>query len=244
MPNTSYILLARKQSLHNSLSRLADNVANASTAGYKEERNVFKSLLLKPQAQPEAHGQDFPVITKVQRDFSQGVMKQTFRPFDFAIENDGFFTVNTPLGPRYSRAGNFTLNGEGVLVTKEGYPVAAAGGGEIAFAPEDSDITVRADGTIEAQGEQRGQLAIVSFENNDLLIRTGAGFYRTDLPVLARPPGTRVIQGYVEDSNVSAVSETVRLTDVSNAIERVKQAESSYHETIMGAIRKLGDTSR
>lgn len=244
MPNTTYILMARKQNLMDSLDRLADSVANASTPGYKEEKDIFRALVVKTEPGAEAYGQDFPVVVKTQRNFEQGVMQQTFRPLDFAIEGDAFFTVTTPLGPRYTKAGNFTLDGDGILVTKEGYTVASAGGGEIAFAPEDSNITVREDGTIESSGLQRGTMAIASFSDKDVLIRTGTGFYRTEEAPQPRDAGARVIQGYIESSNVSAITETVHLTQISNAIDNVKKMESTHHDTLMGMIRKIGDTSR
>jgi flagellar basal-body rod protein FlgF len=242
MPSTPYVLASRKMGLFDSLSRLADNVANAETAGYKREGNIFRALVAEPGGAKGPKTEEFSVVAKTQRDFSQGVLKQTDRVLDFALAGQGFFMADTPLGVRYMRGGNFVLDKDGVLSTKEGYPVLATGGGTIAFAPEDTDVNVREDGSIYAGAEQRGTLAVASFEDTDALERTGTGFYRTDATPDGRPERTRVMQGMLEEANVSAVVETTKLTEISRDIEAVKQAESSYHRLATDALRRLGDT--
>ena len=242
MPHTTYLLTSRKIGLMNSMARLADNVANADTAGFKRESNIFRSLVVTPPTENKAAAQDFSVIQKVERDFAQGGLEQTGRALDFALDGDGFFVVNTPLGERYTRAGNFAVDAEGRLVTKEGYPVAADGGGDIAFNPQDTDITVRENGGVYANGEQRGIVAIVSFADTDALRRTGQGLYVTDAATQPAVPSTRMMQGMLESSNVNTVTETAKLIEISRAIEEVKQTESSEHRRVLDAIRRLGQS--
>ncbi|MET0155858.1 MAG: flagellar basal-body rod protein FlgF [Rickettsiales bacterium] len=240
MPHTPYILTSRKIGLFNSLARLSDNIANAETAGYKRESNIFRSLVVSPPSGASAASQDFSIIRKVQRDFGQGPLKQTDRALDFALQGEGFFVVNTPLGERYTRAGNFVLDAGGRLVTKEGYPVSSEGGGDITFNPEDSDISVRENGGVYANGAERGVVRIVTFADLDALRRTGQGLYAADQSPGAPDPSTRMMQGMLESSNVDTVTETAKLIELSRSIEDIKQSESSEHRRLLDAVRRLG----
>ena len=102
-----------------SLDMLANNLANAETGGFKTDRE-FYSLYVAPEAAGADSPSAMPVIEKPWTDFSQGVIRQTSNPLDFALSGKGFFSVDGPNGPLYTRQGAFRLSPAGLLVTTEG----------------------------------------------------------------------------------------------------------------------------
>ena len=111
-----------------SLDLLANNMANASTGGYKADRE-FYSLYAAPEAQADSDSPTtMPVIERPWTDLSQGVLDTTGNSLDVALDGKGFFRVNGPNGPLYTRNGSFHLAADGTLVTADGYPVRGASG--------------------------------------------------------------------------------------------------------------------
>src|SRR5258708_30684036 len=106
---------------------LANNVANASTGGYKADRE-FYSLYVAPEAQDNNPNSTMPVIEKPWVDLSQGAVHSTGSPLDVALTGKGFFSVQGPGGPLYTRNGNFRLAADGKLVTADGYAVGTSKG--------------------------------------------------------------------------------------------------------------------
>ena len=154
-----------------SLDMLANNLANTETGGYKIDRE-FYSLYVAP----EAAGADFPVsmpvIERAWTDFSQGAIRPTGNPLDFALSGKGFFAVDGPAGPLYTRQGAFRLSQAGVLVTPEGYPVRLAGGRQLQTSSQ-APLEVTPDGAVSQTGQELGQLAIMNFADADGLAQTG-----------------------------------------------------------------------
>src|SRR6185369_2327681 len=106
---------------------ISNNLANANTPGFKKDKMLFEGMLagnVNPPAVPQGMTAD-PILQKenVYIDYSQGPVGQTGNPFDLASDGDGFFVVETPNGPAYTRQGNFHLSADGTVVTVDGYPV-------------------------------------------------------------------------------------------------------------------------
>src|SRR4051812_6500097 len=114
-----------------SLELLANNVANAATGGYKADREFYG---LYPAAESDGSS-SMPLIERPWIDLSQGLIRSTENPLDLAISGRGFFGVNGPNGPLYTRNGNFRLSPDGQVVTSEGYPVRGADGAPIVLQP-------------------------------------------------------------------------------------------------------------
>jgi hypothetical protein len=135
---------------------LANNLANASTPGFKVDRE-FYSLYVSPDALDPFSYNDYPatlpLIDRPWTDFRPGTIEVTGNPFDLAITGRGFFAVEGPAGPIYTRNGSFRLSPDGVLVTQTGYPVRRVGGGRIQ-ATGGAPLEVRPDGTVSS--ERRG----------------------------------------------------------------------------------------
>jgi len=223
---------------------ITHNLANVSTAGFKRRCNAFSRVLDEQSTQDE----DFAPGTidlNSAFDFSQGSMVETGRKLDFALYGKGFFVIETPEGPLYTRNGLFNLNENGQLVDLNGRTVAGESG-QISI-PSNygiSQITVSDDGTINADGNSIGKFRIVDFADDESkLIPTGANCYKMPdeevVPVTAE--NIIVRQGFQESSNVQVVEELVDLIMVSRLYEAnmefltvSKQNSSSLMSVAMG----------
>jgi len=218
MENPAYIALSRQMVLSRQLDIIANNLANANTASYKREDLAFVEYLVKPDAAGNptfvradgkvAMVQDLGMI----RDTGQGPMTETGAPLDMAISGEGYFVVQTPEGPRYTRLGRFQIDADGRLVTGEGHVVQGTGG-PIFVPPDDGEVKVARDGTISTAGGPIGRLEVVRFEDDQNLTHAGSGLYiAKDLPQPATD--VEIIQGMVEESNVQPVLELTRMIAV------------------------------
>lgn len=213
MDNGIYITAARQMALFRDMAATANNIANLSTIGYQSEHLVFDEYLVDDRVGSHMH---FPNDIASYRNTAQGGLTVTNNPMDFAINGKGYFMVETPLGTRYTRAGNFTIDEQGMLVTVEGYPVLDNGEQPIFFDAEAQLIEANSDGTIVVDGEPFALLGVVEFENEQLLERHGAKFYSSSaVPMDAVE--SEVAQGALETSNVAAVNELTHMIKVSRA---------------------------
>lgn len=233
--NLTYIMAARQNDLMSSQSRIADKAANTNTTAYKAENDIYGELTTRLDNRKNL---SFSNISTTIRDTSQGSMQVTGRQLDIAINGPGYFMVSTPLGLRFTRAGNLKTTSEGVLVTQGGNPLLGSGGGQVEFAEGDTDISIREDGSVTAGVEERGQIAVFVFADEQALIREGEGLYRTDqTPVVAEK--SKIAQGMLEDSNANSVRTMTDLIEVSRNIETVKSVQSDYHQMQMDILRRL-----
>jgi flagellar basal-body rod protein FlgF len=218
MENPAYIALSRQMVLRRQLDIIANNLANVNTGSYKREDLAFVEYLVKPDGAgnptfARADGrvamvQDLGMV----RDTRQGPMAQTDAPMDLAINGEGYFVVDTPDGPRYTRQGRFQVDANSQLVTSDGYPVQGTDG-PIFVPPDDGEVKIARDGTISTVGGQIGRVRLVSFADETSLKHAGASLYlATTAPEPA--PDSEVIQGMVEESNVQPVVELTEMIAV------------------------------
>lgn len=210
---------------------VAHNLANASTAGFKRRCNAFtKALESQTGTQDEGSGPE----EQTALDFSQGTLVQTDRTLDFALYGKGFFVVETPDGPLYTRHGVFQVNPNGQIVDLSGRVVAGVAGPISLPADVDpSGIQVAADGRISAGGAAIGQFRVVEFPDNEKqLIQVGNTCFQAPKdvePVEALKPAVK--QGYQEASNVKVVDELVNMITVSRLYEANMRLVSVKKET-------------
>ncbi|NBB95061.1 MAG: flagellar hook-basal body complex protein [Planctomycetes bacterium] len=204
---------------------IAQNLANVRTAGYKQHVSKFHRLLQQTPATPND-----PVVSEapaevqneVTLDFRQGGIMPTGRSLDVAIEGEGFFVINTARrGPLYTRNGQFMTNANRQLVTTRGELVAGAGGPLVI--PDNvplQKVAIGKDGTMSAGAQEIGQLQIVAFDRPNDLLPQGASTFAAP-PQMRSTPGEHVTlhQGFVENSNVSAINELVKLIQVTRLYE-------------------------
>jgi flagellar basal-body rod protein FlgF len=226
MDNGIYIALSRQMGLFREMNLTANNIANADTGGYNAEKIMFDDYLVKggQKGPKQAYVNDVSSY----RDTEEGPMKSTGNPLDMAISGPGYFVVQTPLGERYTRSGSFQIDMNGTLVTKEGYSVLDNGGAPIVFQPEDGEISLGEAGNIVVDGEERGNIAMVEFDNPQMMERLNATLYRAD--GLARPAvESRMLHGVVEGSNVKPVLELTRMMTVTRSVgSTAKLIEAQY----------------
>lgn len=241
----------------NRLDAISNNLANVDTAGYKRDVAIsknFSELLLRRTSFDGVYKTPFgsadaaPIIGKLglgvetnenYTDFSQGSFKQTDRNTDVAFGGKGFFTVQTPLGERYTRDGSFYIGKEGILETKEGYPVL----GENGYIRVSNDkFTVNQDGMIyaEGDGEVIDRFKVVRFDNERYLKKMGSNLYAANdisgqAHIAEGNERPRFIQGYMETSNVNVVNEMVQMIEVNRAYE-ANQKTISSEDSMMGTL--------
>jgi flagellar basal-body rod protein FlgF len=233
--NISYIIAASQSNLLHTQDRIADMTANVNTTGFKAEQDIYATLQKRTT---DGKKISFPIISKTTRDYSQGGIVATGRQLDIAINGRGYFMVDTPRGIRYTRAGNLKVNPEGVLVTKEDYSIVGPGGGQVELTENDVEINIKENGLVTAGTEERGQIGIFIFENEESLIREGEGYYRsTENPTSTEE--SKVVQGALEASNVNSVTAMTDLIEVSRKIEQANQLQSGYHDLQLNMIRTV-----
>lgn len=234
MDNGIYAALSRQTALFRDLEVTANNIANADTAGYKAEKMMFTDYLVDAGNQTKlAMTQDLASY----RDLSGGRIQVTENPLDVAIQGEGYFMVETPQGTRYTRAGNFMLDGDGTLVTQEGLPVLDGGGQRIQFNATDREIRVMQTGAILVDGEERSTIGVAQFANDQELERLSGTLYTAkSAPVPAE--NYQVLHGVQEGSNVQPVLELVRLTELSKSTANT----AKYIEVMYDLQRKSSNT--
>ena len=223
--------------------QIANNLANVSTVGFKRQRTDFQTALRSEMASADAVPTS-EADMKQTVDFSQGNLIQTGRSLDLALVGSGFFVLETPAGPQYTRNGTFQTNAAGQLVDSLGRLVAGQGG-PIVLPPRTdlSALSVSANGTLSSGSVQIGKLSVVDFgDQQGQLQPAGAGCFQA--PAAVTPSAAQdvvVKQGYRESSNVQMVEELVAMISVSRLYEANmrfvtanKEASRSIMDVAMG----------
>jgi flagellar basal-body rod protein FlgF len=214
MSNAIYATLARQHGLMQEMQVVSNNLANSSTTGYKTDRAIFAEFLVSTGS--DASSLSMGSLAGHSFEMEQGGLKVTGGQFDLAVQGDGYFTVDTPQGIRLTRAGQFQLAANGNLIDMNGSNVLNAGGGPITIPPEATNLVISADGTISANGLQIDQVGIV-VPNGELMRDSNTYFSAQDGYAAATEFG--VVQGALEQSNVSPVLEVSRMIEVQRAYE-------------------------
>lgn len=222
-----------------SLEMLANNVANATTGGYKSDRE-FYSLYVAPEAGYNDPLATMPLIERPWTDFSQGSLRATGNPLDVALSGKGFFSVNGPSGPLYTRNGNFRVAANGTLVAADGYAVRGTGGAVLSVGSA-SPLEISNDGTVRQDGQVIGQLEIADFTSTAGLVKQGSNYFRSPSPPArpTAPPDTAVEQGHLEDSNSGSAEAAVRLIGVMRQFEMLQKAVGLGAEMNRHAIEEV-----
>lgn len=205
------------------LDMLANNLSNASTSGFKRD-GEFYAIYEEAETQATSLTGMLPLIEKPWTDLSQGNLQSTGKNLDFALSGPGWFSVNGPSGPLYTRSGSFHASAAGILSTQEGYSVRLLGGGTPQIRPG-VPVESSMDGTLLQSGVPIGKLEVLDFPDNSL-IKQGATLFRpADPKTPGTPvPNTEVHQGKLEGSNVSSPEAAVRLINLTRQFEALQRA--------------------
>ena len=222
-----------------SLDLLANNIANASTGGYKADRE-FYSLYVAPEAAGNDSLSAMPLIERPWVDHAQGALHTTGNPLDVALSGKGFFAVNGPSGPLYTRNGSFRLATDGKLTSADGYPVRDSQGAPLTLQAA-RPLDISSDGTVTQDGVVAGKLEIVDFTSTAGLSKQGSNYFRVTDPAMrpAAASGTSVAQGHLEASNTGTAEAAIRLVSVMRQFEMLQKAVSLGGEMNRKAIEEV-----
>lgn len=236
MSGGAYSAVSGMQSRLAELDRIASDLANVGTAGYKSERTATFAAerdfatALQSAVDVAAGG--------TRTDLRPGTISSTGRTLDVAIDGEGFFAVETPQGVRYTRSGNFTRRADGVLSTVDGEPVLNAERQRITLGA--GTLAVEPDGTIRVAEAPAGRIQVWRIDERDLIRETGSRF-RPAAGVTPSAADTMLVPESLEQANVSMVDRMVSLTEVTRTFEALQKGVSVLMNEIDGrAIVELG----
>ncbi len=238
MPGTQYVALSGMRSRLDELDRLAIDIANISTPGYKSQRGAQKSED-RPSFGDELQTAIDTVANGTKIDFSPGTVINTGRDLDVAIEGQGFFVVEGERGTRYTRDGHFSKSASGELVTRDGSVVQGTSG-PITLGP--GPIRIDNEGVVYAGKTKAGTLQVVTFDDpNKLTPETGA-IFRNDVDLTPNDVDQiTVLGGSLEGSNVSLPEKMAQLIEVSRNFDSLQRSITTIMNDIDGkTIESLG----
>ena len=237
MDNAGYAAITRQSGLANEMRVVANNIANVSTTGFRAEGVIFSEYV---NVLSNDHDSLSMATGRVRETIdAQGVLKQTNATFDLAIEGDGFFLIQTPEGERLTRAGHFTPDANGDLVTADGHPVLDAGGAPIFVPVGAGPIAIGADGVISAAGQLVGQVGLVVPADPESVTREGGTRFVAPGGVNPAENG-RILQGFLEGSNVNPTLEIARMIEVQRAYELGQSFMDKEDERIRAVMQAIG----
>lgn len=265
MQNSYYGVTGAMVTQFNRLDVISNNLANLNTTAYKRDDVVvgdFKRIFQESQEEMplrdntkeaskfmNASVSRVPQVVEQYIKYEQGGIKNTGNPLDFALKReDAFFMVETPNGVRLTQNGSFSINNEGVLTTKEGYPVLPStyfqNKGYITI-PEDGELRVDQNGGLYNREDAIGAMYIVQSDDVKSLTKEGESLYQfksTD-ELTELNEGNLVAQGFLETSNINPVSEMVSLIETNRLVEMYQKVMKSHMNDLNSdAITKLAST--
>jgi flagellar basal-body rod protein FlgG len=255
MSGAIYLAAAGALASEKRMQIIANNLANANTVGFKMDRGHFG--LINPADLPNQSIRDSAELPaskahlfwnnfRMYTDHSNGPLSRTDNDFDLALVGKGFFCVQAPDGVHYTRKGDFTLNSEGILVTRNGWPVLGEGGEITVKSTENpqkyAKFAVDRQGNVTVDGNQVDSLRIVEFAKLNRLTKVG--------DTLFKPLGTaaqeiivedaKVSQGFIELSNVDSISMMTEMIEVMRGYESYQKIIQTADDTYSQAINKVG----
>ncbi len=241
MQNITTIALSRLTAQQRALDVTAGNIANANTSGYRAERLLFSDFLVRNRGRDLPPGAEIVTFTQDRasyRDQQPGPITHTANPFDIALGGDGYFMVETPRGPRLTRAGHFELSQDGNIVNSDGHALLDTSRQKLRLATTDTHITISADGTIASENGRISRIGVVRPADPYRMKPEGGRLFAAEgepVPI----PEPKIIQGAIEQSNIAPVVELTRMMRELREFEftsKVVQADANRQQN---AIDKL-----
>lgn len=238
MDSSLYVGLSRQMVLRRAMDVTANNVANASTPGYRTQNPMFNEYISDPKGATEPLSM---VYDKGQyMTTTAGPAQFTGDVYDVALQGPGFINIQLPSGAvQYTRAGNFNIDAAGKLITSSGFQV---GNAPIIIPEGTKEVKITPTGDVLADNNAVGTIGMTEFANLNELQPEGNGLYS------AKTPGTPAIetsmkQGMIEGSNVNSINEMTRMIDISRQYQQMMSMMQKEHDREVGAIQRLAKTS-
>lgn len=238
MQNGLYVTLSSLMALEKRMDTIADNVANSSTVGFRATGVKFEDVV-------SGLGDKSVSFTSAGNTFlsgESGSLRQTGNSFDFAVQGDAWFGIDTPAGTVLTRDGRFSLTETGQLITHQGYPVLDAGGSPLQLDPQNGPPEAGRDGSLRQNGNLVGAIGLFEYDPGLNFVRYGnSGVIPNGAPQpIVDRIDTGVVQGFLEDSNVNPIREMTRLIMVQRAFENAAALTRETESTFDEALKTLG----
>lgn len=247
MLNGLYVATSGMMMQEKIVSSISNNLANVHTNGYKKDSYTFKNYVAKATRYPEniirgsLYNKTINNVVQLDKnynDYSSGPIHQTGNKLDLALgDPKSFFTVETPFGLRFTRDGAFSLNSNNELVTSDGYRVLSNNNQPITI---NGDVSILADGSILINGVQTDQLAIITFDDMDKLQKSGRNLFSAIDILPQESENPQLMQGYIEGSNVNAVSEMVKMIEAHRGFETYQRVIATIDQLNDKASNEIG----
>jgi flagellar basal-body rod protein FlgF len=233
MENSISLALASQMALRRRMDIVANNVANAGTAGFKLEGQIVQTMPRRSTGDRVV----YPIDRGSYTDMRAGEVATTGNPLDVAIDGRGALAVQTPQGLRYTRDGRLRQAVDGTVLGSGGHPLVAVGGGTLQLPEEVRALVIAENGTVTADGEEVGQIAVFDLPQGAGLEREAGALFAAPLEPPLLPEG-RLRQGMVEGSNVQPVRELAGMMELQRGYERVQKVLEGEDERIRKLVER------
>lgn len=237
MQSNIYVGLSAQLALQRRLDTVANNVANASTAGFRAENMSFEEVLSKTGETSVSF------VSKGQNHLSTegGELTQTDNPLDIAVKGNAWLAIQTPTGTAYTRDGRMQMRPDGVLTNLSGDPFLDAGGTPVQLDPDGGRITINKAGTIVQDGNNLGAFGLYVMPQGANLTRGHGASIISDQPAVPEIDFLRagVVQGYVEKSNVNPILEMTHLTTLQRSFDAVSNVLRDTESSLQDSLKTL-----
>ena len=245
MENSTTLVLSRLVAQTRAMDVTATNIANASTPGYRGERMIFSDLLNRSVGKSLPGGEAALTYTQdraTYRDRQAGAISHTGNSLDLALTPEGFFTVQTPNGPRLTRAGHFGLSSTGSIVDDAGDALLDPNGRPLQVGPTDTTLSIAGDGTLTSENGQLGRVAVVVAADPNKLKAEGSRLFSASDTTTSSVSAPKLVQGAIESSNVQPTAEFATMMNDLREFQFTSQFVQSESERQQGAIDKILQT--
>ncbi len=253
MANGMYIAMQGARVQEHRLDTLSHDLANAQTPGFKRQAAIYRQVhndVTKMGSPDQAMGVHHPVrflpedrlpvhLEERYTQFEQGALRFSGNDLDMALDGEGFFTVQGPEGPLYTRNGAFTMSREGLLVTHTGLPVLGQDGRPIAMPDTQGRLRVSRAGELFIDDQPAGRLNLVTFQNLQALTRAGDSNWQAEGQD-PQPSTAAVHQAHIESANVDPIRTMVELIKTNRIFELNTRAIQAYKAMDDQASRDVG----
>lgn len=244
MENPTYLALSHQNALRRQMETVANNLANANTTGFRSERLLFSSYLTSKAGNPGVTGDGASRLAFVEgigtyRDTRPGQVIKTDAPLDMMIHGSAYFVVDTPVGPRYTRDGNFRLDSNGTIVNAEGFSLLDQNNQPLRLNANETNVDITKQGEIYSGGNRVGRIKMVSFADEQALTHLGGGLYDSTVDPVPADPKAEIHQGMLEGSNVVSVNELTQMLDIVRRYESAQKILDTENDRSLKAIQRL-----
>jgi len=218
------------------LEAASQDLANVNTSGYKKQRLAFSEVLAKRLPADDRPG-GLVAVADQRTHLEQGALHGTGNPFDLALEGNGFFVIQTSRGERYTRNGEFTRKSDGTLITSQGDAVLGDGG---PLQVTGAKLEVASDGTVRSEEGEIGRIRIVRFADPRQAAKEGTNLFVTQPGNVQDVTDVRIVQGSLEQSNMSPIDGMVSLITMHRLFESYERAMKLMDSATARAIAEAG----